>query len=167
MLLRRIAERPQGVLQTFRERDEALAPENDMGHLEPGEWQAAVVEPMLEQDTGDGNAKVAHVAGKGRIASLEMFLNAEPLPHVIAARQRRSAGATMRRLSVATRKELTSALAQRYRVANRVERSRILDEFVGVSGSHRKHAMRLLRGNGQTLPGALVGQFTKRLIEMR
>jgi hypothetical protein len=50
---------------------------------------------------------------------------------------------------MATRKELTSALAQRYRVANRVERSRILDEFVGLSGFHRKHAMRLLRENGQ------------------
>ncbi len=54
-----------------------------------------------------------------------------------------------RRLSMATRKELTSALAQRYNGANRVERSRILDEFVGLTGLHRKHAMRLLRGNGQ------------------
>ncbi len=48
-----------------------------------------------------------------------------------------------------TRKELTSALAQRYRGANRVEKGRILDEFVGLTGLHRKHAMRLLRGNGQ------------------
>jgi hypothetical protein len=54
-----------------------------------------------------------------------------------------------RRLSMATRKELTSALAQRYNGANRVERSRILDEFVGLTGLHRKHAMRVLRGNGQ------------------
>lgn len=54
-----------------------------------------------------------------------------------------------RRLSMATRKELTSALAQRYDGANRIERSRILDEFVGLTGLHRKHAMRLLRGNGQ------------------
>ncbi len=48
-----------------------------------------------------------------------------------------------------TRKELTSALAQRYRGANRVEKGRILDEFVGLTGFHRKHAMQLLRGNGQ------------------
>ncbi|RTL81600.1 MAG: ISNCY family transposase, partial [Hyphomicrobiales bacterium] len=57
----------------------------------------------------------------------------------------------MRRLSMATRKELTSALAQRYNGATRIERSRILDEFVGLTGFHRKHAMRLLRGNGQAL----------------
>jgi hypothetical protein len=50
---------------------------------------------------------------------------------------------------MATRKELTSALAQRYRMANRTERSRILDEVVGLSGFHRKHAMRLLRENGR------------------
>lgn len=45
-----------------------------------------------------------------------------------------------------TRKELTSTLAQRYRESNRVEKGRILDEFVGLTGFHRKHATRLLRG---------------------
>lgn len=53
---------------------------------------------------------------------------------------------------MATRKELKSALARRYRVSSRVEKGRILDEFVAITGLHRKHAMRLLRcdPDGQT-----------------
>ena len=46
---------------------------------------------------------------------------------------------------MATRDELVGALAARYGASNRFERGRILDEFVAVSGLHRKHAMRLLR----------------------
>jgi hypothetical protein len=51
----------------------------------------------------------------------------------------------MRRVSMATRDELIAALAGRYSEAGRTERSRILDEFVAVTGYHRKHAMRVLR----------------------
>src|SRR5262249_34975468 len=51
----------------------------------------------------------------------------------------------MRRVSMATRDELIAALAGRYGEAGRVERGRILDEFVAVSGYHRKHGMRVLR----------------------
>jgi hypothetical protein len=51
----------------------------------------------------------------------------------------------MRRLSMATRKELTAAVAERYRSSTRAEKARILDEFVVITGLHRKHAMRLLR----------------------
>jgi hypothetical protein len=51
----------------------------------------------------------------------------------------------MRRISMATRDELVEALAGRYALGNQAEKSRILDEFVAVSGYHRKHAMRLLR----------------------
>jgi hypothetical protein len=51
----------------------------------------------------------------------------------------------MGRISMATRDELVVALAARYASGNRHERGRILDEFVAVSGLHRKHAMRLLR----------------------
>ena len=46
---------------------------------------------------------------------------------------------------MATRDELVVALKGRYISSNRQERGRILDEFVAVSGLHRKHAMRLLR----------------------
>lgn len=43
-------------------------------------------------------------------------------------------------------KELTTALVKRYRSANREDKGRILDEFTGLTGMHRKHAMRLLSG---------------------
>ena len=51
----------------------------------------------------------------------------------------------MRRVSMATRDELIRALSRRYSEVKRIERSRILDEFVAVTGYHRKHAMRVLR----------------------
>jgi len=47
-------------------------------------------------------------------------------------------------ISMATRKELTQKLAARYEAATRSEKTRILDEFVAVTGYHRKHAIRLL-----------------------
>lgn len=46
---------------------------------------------------------------------------------------------------MATRKELTTAVSERYRASTRAEKARILDEFVVITGFHRKHAMRLLR----------------------
>ena len=52
----------------------------------------------------------------------------------------------MGRISMATRDELVVAVAGRHARASRLERGRILDEFVAVTGLHRKHAMRLLRG---------------------
>jgi hypothetical protein len=42
------------------------------------------------------------------------------------------------------RKELTEAVRGRYRTATRVEKSKILDEFVALTGLHRKHAVRVL-----------------------
>ena len=45
----------------------------------------------------------------------------------------------MRRVSMATRDELIRALSRRYSEVRRIERSRILDEFVAVTGYHRKH----------------------------
>ena len=54
----------------------------------------------------------------------------------------------MRRVSMATRNELVAAVAERYARSSRLERGRILDEFVAVTGHHRKQAMRLLRGSG-------------------
>jgi len=43
---------------------------------------------------------------------------------------------------VATRRELIEAVAARYRAAGRDEKKEILDEFVKVTGFHRKHAIR-------------------------
>lgn len=52
----------------------------------------------------------------------------------------------MGRLSVATREELVAAASRRYAEADRHERGRILDELTSLTGLHRKHAARLLRG---------------------
>lgn len=49
-----------------------------------------------------------------------------------------------RRINMATRKELLEAIKNRYRGESRGEKSKILDEFVAVTGYHRKHALRLL-----------------------
>ena len=59
----------------------------------------------------------------------------------------------MGQISMATRDELVIVLAGRYASSSRKHRGRILDEFVAVSGFHRKHAMRLLRA-GQSDHGA-------------
>lgn len=51
----------------------------------------------------------------------------------------------MRKVSMATRAELVTAVGERYRKGDRTRKGVILDEFVAVTGFHRKHAMRLLR----------------------
>lgn len=61
----------------------------------------------------------------------------------------------MRKVSMATRAELLAILGERYRRCERTGKTRILDEFVAVSGYHRKHAMRLLR-SGTTTEGKTV-----------
>ncbi|MET4328631.1 hypothetical protein ABIB80_004466 [Bradyrhizobium sp. i1.15.2] len=45
---------------------------------------------------------------------------------------------------MASRRELTAAVGNRYREASHAEKARILDEFVVVTGFHPKRAMRLL-----------------------
>ena len=45
-----------------------------------------------------------------------------------------------------TRKELVEALRLRYRSAVFSDRIKILDEFVALTCYHRKHAIRVLRG---------------------
>jgi hypothetical protein len=65
---------------------------------------------------------------------------------------------------MAARDELVAAIAGRYSRANRMERSRILDEFTAVTGFHRKHAMRLLRvgqPNRRWAPGRGAGSTTR------
>ena len=50
---------------------------------------------------------------------------------------------------MATKRELVVEVGRRYRVASSGEKRRILDEFVALTGYHRKHALRLLNG-GET-----------------
>jgi hypothetical protein len=52
----------------------------------------------------------------------------------------------MRKVSMATRRELVLAITERYVSARRSDKTKVLDEFVALTGHHRKHAMRLLRG---------------------
>ena len=52
---------------------------------------------------------------------------------------------TGRQLSLTTRRELIQAIAERYHAAARPEKKAILDEFIKVTGYHRKHAIRALK----------------------
>jgi len=71
-----------------------------------------------------------------------------------------------RRISSETRKELLGALECRYRNSSKKDRTRILDEFVAVSGYHRKHATRLLsrKGSGNRKQSSAIGGPGKRRI---
>jgi hypothetical protein len=56
-------------------------------------------------------------------------------------------------ISLAARREVTAAVAERYRAAGRREKGRILDELCATTGWHRKHAVRVLRAKAQPLSG--------------
>ncbi|MER8402145.1 transposase family protein [Mesorhizobium sp. M1348] len=58
-----------------------------------------------------------------------------------------------RRISMATRSELVEAIVERYRSGSRSDKRLILDEFVAVTGYHRKHAIRVLRQRASKIPG--------------
>ena len=49
-----------------------------------------------------------------------------------------------RNISSGTRQELVRAIRDRYGLSSKAERRRILDEFIAVTGYHRKHAIRIL-----------------------
>lgn len=51
-----------------------------------------------------------------------------------------------KKISGATRAELVKAIGERYGAGSRVDKLRILDEFVALTGYHRKHAIRVLNG---------------------
>lgn len=50
-----------------------------------------------------------------------------------------------RQMSSKSRQELMQSLGERYRLGSWMAKHRILDEFVAVTGYHRKHAIRLLK----------------------
>src|SRR5438874_4289599 len=54
-------------------------------------------------------------------------------------------------VSARAKGEYVQAIYQRYRLAARPDKQRILDEFCAVTGHHRKHAIRVLNGPA---PGA-------------
>ncbi len=52
------------------------------------------------------------------------------------------------------RREITAAVSERYRLAGRSEKGRVLDELCKVTGWHRKHAVRALAGQPAVEPNA-------------
>ena len=52
-------------------------------------------------------------------------------------------------ISLATRTEVLGAIRDRYAEASKRDKSRMLDEFVALTGCQRKHAVRLLDQHGQ------------------
>ena len=52
-------------------------------------------------------------------------------------------------ISTVTRTEILRAIRGRYREASKRDKGRMLDEFVAITGCHRKHAVRLLNQAGQ------------------
>lgn len=69
-----------------------------------------------------------------------------------------------RRISTETRKELLEALVCQYRNSSKRDRTRILDQFVFISGCHRKHATRLLGSKQNNTRKQAIGGPSKRLI---
>jgi len=49
-----------------------------------------------------------------------------------------------KRISSHTRKELLEAMRRRYRESSKMDKTKILDEFVALTDYHRKHGIRLL-----------------------
>ncbi len=64
---------------------------------------------------------------------------------------------------MATRRELIEAIAIRYRAGTRIEKKKILDEFIEVTGFHRKHAIRALRKTCRAKSGGAQKVFRARL----
>src|SRR5271167_1120825 len=58
-------------------------------------------------------------------------------------------GDRRRQLSMASRRELTAAVAMRYQKSTRNQKESILDEFIELTGFHRKHAIRVLNGESR------------------
>lgn len=53
--------------------------------------------------------------------------------------------AAMPTISIQARQELAKAIRERYVASSATDKHRILDEFVALTGYHRKHAIRVLR----------------------
>jgi hypothetical protein len=68
-----------------------------------------------------------------------------------------------RTISKQARNELIEALRQRYKEADKADKTRILDEFVAVAGYHRKHAVRLL--GGQNCEGSRNPTYSRRIYD--
>jgi hypothetical protein len=59
------------------------------------------------------------------------------------------------RISMGARREVVSAVTERYRSAKRAEKGRMLDALCATTGWHRKHAVRALRQHETVGPGGV------------
>jgi Integrase core domain len=62
------------------------------------------------------------------------------------------------KISMGARREVVSAVMERYRSAKRAEKGRILDALCATTGWHRKHAVRALRSRATVGPGEVEAQ---------
>src|SRR5207247_8680641 len=91
----------------------------------------------------------ATITSAGRIASPGMFPDGvRCLTKSATDGGGRREAAMAKKISVETRVELVRAIGERYRAGTRKEKLRILDEFVAVTGYHRKHGIRVLNTEG-------------------
>ena len=68
-----------------------------------------------------------------------------------------------RRISMTARSELANAVVERYRTGRRANKTQILDEFVAITGHHRKHAIRVLsKAPARPGDGAAINRRTRR-----
>ena len=61
--------------------------------------------------------------------------------------------------------ELLATIRDRYRASSKREKSRILDEFIAVTGHHRKHGIRLLGQSGKRLGATAGGKKGRRIYD--
>jgi len=85
VLLGNPAQRPQGVLQSFRQCDKTFTAEHDVGVLEAGEGQTEVIEPAVQQLASDGDAEIGDLGevrqphAAGRMLLAEDHLSIRPI----------------------------------------------------------------------------------------
>ena len=80
----------------------------------------------------------------GRIASPRMLLD-NFSPGLGRDHRIGSVSSMAGKISMGARREVVSAVIERYRSAKRAEKGRMLDALCATTGWHRKHAVRALR----------------------